>query len=53
MSAAVVAALLYNYLLAPREERFSEQTRALLCCGWEEVVEEETAPLLGEAKDGE
>ncbi|XP_017281559.1 aquaporin-1-like [Kryptolebias marmoratus] len=49
LSAGVVAALLYNYLLAPREELFSEQTRALLCCGWEE----ETEPLLGEVKDVE
>lgn len=56
MSAGVVAALLYNYLLAPREELFSEQARALLCCGWEEEEEEEettTEPLLGAAKDAE
>ncbi|XP_013884876.1 aquaporin-1 [Austrofundulus limnaeus] len=57
MSAGVVAALLYNYLLAPREERFSEQARALLCCGWEDDEEEEegttTEPLVGEAKDAE
>ncbi|KAK9538608.1 hypothetical protein VZT92_003770 [Zoarces viviparus] len=33
MSAGVVAALLYNYLLAPREEPFREKARVLFCCG--------------------
>ncbi|XP_070700551.1 aquaporin-1-like [Pempheris klunzingeri] len=31
VSGGVVAALLYNYLLAPRDEPFSEQTRVLFC----------------------
>lgn len=30
LSASVVAALLYNYLLVPRDEPFTEQTQALL-----------------------
>nr|XP_019969185.1 PREDICTED: aquaporin-1-like [Paralichthys olivaceus] len=33
MSAGVVAALLYNYLLTTRDEPFSEKTRALFCSG--------------------
>ncbi|XP_034468462.1 aquaporin-1-like [Hippoglossus hippoglossus] len=31
MSAGVVAALLYNHLLTPRDEPFSEKTRGLFC----------------------
>uniref|UniRef100_A0A665U4S1 Aquaporin-1-like n=1 Tax=Echeneis naucrates TaxID=173247 RepID=A0A665U4S1_ECHNA len=33
MSAGVTAALLYNYLLAPRDEPFSEKSRVLFCRG--------------------
>ncbi|XP_059200464.1 aquaporin-1-like [Centropristis striata] len=33
MSGGVAAALLYNYLLAPTDEPFSEKTRVLFCCG--------------------
>lgn len=33
LSASVVAALLYNYLLAPRDEPLSEKTRVLFSCG--------------------
>ena len=32
-SAGVVAALLYNYLLAPSDEPFNEKTRVLFCGG--------------------
>ncbi|XP_070830147.1 aquaporin-1-like [Chaetodon trifascialis] len=46
MTAGVVAALLYNYLLAFRDEPFSQQTRVLFCCG--SAVHE---PLLEDVKD--
>lgn len=50
LSASVVAALLYNYLLAPREEPFSEQTQVLCCC--DSTMENEIRePLLEDAKD--
>lgn len=47
MSGGVVAALLYYYVLAFRDEPFSQQTQVLFCCG--SAVHE---PLLEEAKDG-
>lgn len=50
MSAGVVAALLYNYLLAPRDEPFSEQTRVLFCCG-STLENEIREPLLEDAKE--
>lgn len=50
LSAGVVAALLYNYLLAPREEPFREQTQVLFCC--DPTIENEIRePLLEDAKD--
>lgn len=50
LSAGVVAALLYNYLLAPREEPFREQTQVLFCC--DPTMENEIRePLLEDAKD--
>lgn len=42
MSAAVVAALLYNYVLAPSDESFKEKTKILLSL----EQECETEPLL-------
>ncbi|KAI9544564.1 hypothetical protein NQZ68_001437 [Dissostichus eleginoides] len=33
MSGGLVASLLYDFLLAPRNERFREKTRVLFCCG--------------------
>lgn len=44
MSAGVVAALLYNYVLAPSDESFKEKTKILLC--WAPEQECETEPLL-------
>lgn len=46
MSAGVVAALLYNYLLAPRDEPLSEKTRVLFCSGSSPENEAEE-PLMG------
>lgn len=46
LSAGVVAALLYNYLLAPRDEPLSEKTQALFCSGSSPENEAEE-PLLG------
>lgn len=44
MSAGVVAALLYNYVLAPSDESVKEKTKILLC--WAPEQERETEPLL-------
>lgn len=44
-SASVMAALLYNYLLALREEPFTEETRVLFCCD-SEMENEVCKPLL-------
>ncbi|XP_070775531.1 aquaporin-1-like [Enoplosus armatus] len=52
LSAGVVAALLYNYLLAPKDEPFSEQTRVLFCRG-STSENEIRAPLLEDVKDVE
>lgn len=50
MSASVVAALLYNYLLAPRDEPFNEQTQILFCC--DSTTENEIRePLLEDVKE--
>ncbi|XP_022613976.1 aquaporin-1-like [Seriola dumerili] len=50
MSAGVVAALLYNYLLAPRDEPLSEKARVLFCSG--SSPENETQePLLENTRD--
>uniref|UniRef100_A0A3B4GXX2 Aquaporin-1-like n=1 Tax=Pundamilia nyererei TaxID=303518 RepID=A0A3B4GXX2_9CICH len=46
MSAGVVAALLYNYVLAPSDESFKEKTKILLCWAPEQEQERETEPLL-------
>ncbi|XP_041659448.1 aquaporin-1-like isoform X2 [Cheilinus undulatus] len=47
LSGGVVAALLYDFLLAPRDEPFSERTRALFC--WGPTLENEIRePLLEE-----
>lgn len=46
MSAGVVAALLYNYVLAPSDESFKEKTKILLCWAPEQEQERETDPLL-------
>lgn len=50
MSGGVVAALLYNYLLAPRDEPFREQTRVLFCCG-ATLENEIREPLLEDVKE--
>uniref|UniRef100_UPI0037E9C4C5 aquaporin-1-like n=1 Tax=Semicossyphus pulcher TaxID=241346 RepID=UPI0037E9C4C5 len=50
MSAGLVAALLYDYLLAPRDEPFSERTRVLLCCD-PNLENEIREPFLEEVKD--
>ncbi|KAM9845013.1 aquaporin-1-like [Aulostomus maculatus] len=50
LSAGVVAALLYDYLLAPRDESFSEKTRALFCCG-SALESEPQEPLLDDVKE--
>ncbi|GLD50972.1 aquaporin-1-like protein [Lates japonicus] len=50
MSAGVVAALLYNYLLAPGDEPLSEKRRVLLC-GGSSPENEIQEPLLEEVKD--
>ena len=52
LSGGVVAALLYNYLLAPRDEPFSDKTRVLLNCGSKQEAEIQE-PLLEDVKDGE
>uniref|UniRef100_A0A8P4KQ28 Aquaporin 1a (Colton blood group), tandem duplicate 2 n=1 Tax=Dicentrarchus labrax TaxID=13489 RepID=A0A8P4KQ28_DICLA len=49
MSAGVVAALLYNFLLAPRDEPLSKQTRVLFCCSSQE--KEIREPLLEDVRD--
>uniref|UniRef100_A0A3Q1EF31 Aquaporin 1a (Colton blood group), tandem duplicate 2 n=2 Tax=Acanthochromis polyacanthus TaxID=80966 RepID=A0A3Q1EF31_9TELE len=50
ISGGLVAALLYNFLLAPRDDLFSGKTRALFCCG--SVPESDSSePLLDDAKD--
>ncbi|XP_023126122.1 aquaporin-1-like [Amphiprion ocellaris] len=50
ITGGLVAALLYNYLLAPRDELFSGKTRVLFCCG--SVPENESSePLLDDVKD--
>ncbi|KAM6989313.1 aquaporin-1-like [Tautogolabrus adspersus] len=50
MSGGVVAAVLYDFLLAPREEPFSQRTGVLFCCG--STMENEIhEPLLEEVKD--
>ncbi|XP_008281118.1 aquaporin-1-like [Stegastes partitus] len=50
MSGSLVAALLYNYLLAPRDELFGGKTRVSFCCG--SVPENESVePLLGGVSD--
>uniref|UniRef100_A0A665U5M1 Aquaporin-1-like n=1 Tax=Echeneis naucrates TaxID=173247 RepID=A0A665U5M1_ECHNA len=50
MSAGVTAALLYNYLLAPRDEPFSEKSRVLFCRG-SSTENEVREPLLGSTTD--
>ncbi|XP_074544094.1 aquaporin-1-like [Halichoeres trimaculatus] len=50
MTAGVVAAVLYDFLLAPRDEPFSERARALFCCGVKSE-DEIREPLLEEVKD--
>ncbi|XP_063318131.1 aquaporin-1-like [Pelmatolapia mariae] len=51
MSAGVVAALLYNYVLAPSDESFKEKTKILLCRAPEQECE--TEPLLEDVGDVE
>nr|XP_040025590.1 aquaporin-2-like [Gasterosteus aculeatus aculeatus] len=47
MCAGVVAALLYDYLLAPRKDPCGEKTRGLLCCGSKQE-KDHREPLLEE-----
>ncbi|XP_034558493.1 aquaporin-1-like [Notolabrus celidotus] len=50
MTAGAVATLLYDVLLAPRDEPFRERTRVLFCCG--SILESEIRePLLEDVKD--
>ncbi|KAM7400452.1 hypothetical protein PAMA_004912 [Pampus argenteus] len=50
LSGGVVAALLYNYLLAPRDEPLSEKTKVLFSCG-STLETEIREPLLEDVKD--
>lgn len=49
--ASVMAAVLYNYLLALREEPFTEETQVLLCC--DSTMENEVCKPLLELKIGQ
>uniref|UniRef100_A0A668A869 Aquaporin 1a (Colton blood group), tandem duplicate 2 n=1 Tax=Myripristis murdjan TaxID=586833 RepID=A0A668A869_9TELE len=52
MSAGVAAALLYDYLLLPRDEPLSERAKILCCCG-PEMEAQMREPLLEDVGDGE
>ncbi|KAM4605250.1 aquaporin-1-like [Polymixia lowei] len=51
MGAGVLAALLYDYVLAPQGKPLSERTKALCCCSQQEAELQE--PLLEGGRDGE
>ena len=52
MSAGLAAALVYDYLLIPRSEPFSERAK-VLCCSGPEMDDIDREPLLDDLKEDE
>ncbi|XP_044225313.1 aquaporin-1-like [Thunnus albacares] len=52
LSGGIVAALLYNYILSPRDEPLSDKSKVLFNCGSTQETEIRE-PLLEDVKDGE